>query len=113
MTDDKNPITKLKRIPVFEFGFQLLNTYIKTKDNLTEECFSHRLFETEIGTQYQKMIESNWNLEELERNVLVLKGKFEEYLQYVSERNGSKIFDDVLFNINCVENLLKKELPYS
>lgn len=51
--DDNNPIKMLKKIPLIDFISKVLNTYIKTKDNLTEECFGHRIFETEIGKSYE------------------------------------------------------------
>ena len=39
--DKKNPLEKLKKWPLVKFLLKLLETFVKSRDNLNRECFKH------------------------------------------------------------------------
>ena len=52
----------IRRVPLIDFLLDLLATYTDTKDNLTEECFSHNTFETKISKAYKYEIETRTDI---------------------------------------------------
>ena len=41
LSDGKNPLEKLKKWPLVKFILKLLETFVKSRDNLNKECFNH------------------------------------------------------------------------
>ena len=77
--DEKNnPFALLKEIPLFDFIGRLLNTYISTKDNLTEECFAHDTYETEIDDDLRTLKLKSSYVSDNCKNLKTLLDIFEE-----------------------------------
>ena len=111
-----NPLRHLKQIPLFEFAGRLLNTFISTKDNLTEECFSHDVYETEIDNSLRNLsVKYNYvedNIAKVEKFAKIFYEKKVKEIKEIENESYEYIFNVVIENLEFFKQALQTN-PYT